>query len=110
MFSYTENAVEVSIVTDSESINEDFVGSCVECPSLVISTDEFRALEIESGNFTILITDGSSRQINALSAPLAAAGISIFFLSTYQTDLILVVIALIIGERTAFIQSHRSSA
>lgn len=41
-------------------------------------------------NVTSLLPDNAGRRINELSGPLAQAGISIFYLSTYQTDLVFV--------------------
>ncbi|KXS13208.1 hypothetical protein M427DRAFT_136786 [Gonapodya prolifera JEL478] len=85
-FSYTENALEVSIIADVSTVKEDFPPSGSPlCPGLVIAEDPFRALEIEYD-----YDESSGQRINELSAPLARAGISIFYLSTYQTDFVFV--------------------
>ena len=38
----------------------------------------------------LFVAEDSGKRINQLSAPLARAGISIFYLSTYQTDFVFV--------------------
>ncbi|KAJ3341384.1 hypothetical protein HDU93_005020 [Gonapodya sp. JEL0774] len=88
-FSYTENALEVSVIADVSIVAEDFPGSGSPlCPGLHIAGEPFRALEIE--NEYGGISESSGKRILELSAPLARAGISIFFLSTYQTDFVFV--------------------
>ncbi|KAJ3407684.1 Zinc finger C3H1 domain-containing protein, partial [Chytridiales sp. JEL 0842] len=56
-------------------------------PWLAVAGDTFRALQIDSECGGI---ETSGKRINDLSAPLAKAGISIFYLSTYLTDFIFV--------------------
>ncbi|KND00427.1 uncharacterized protein SPPG_04748 [Spizellomyces punctatus DAOM BR117] len=84
-FSYTENSLEVSIVADVETAANDFPTPAI-CPGLVICPDPFRALQIDSDTGL----DNSAKRINEISAPLAKAGVSIFYLSTYQTDFVFV--------------------
>ncbi|KAI8850988.1 hypothetical protein BC829DRAFT_441877 [Chytridium lagenaria] len=79
VFSYTENAHEISVIAEPDVV-KDF-------PSeewLEVSEDLFRALQIDS-EFGL---ESSGKRIHDLSAPLAQAGISIFYLSTYLTDFI----------------------
>jgi len=86
-FSYTENSMEISIIADVETIKNDFPkNNSPTCPGLCICEDPFRALQIDN-EFGL---EMSGKRINDLSAPLAQAGISIFYLSTYQTDFIFV--------------------
>ncbi|KAJ3046488.1 hypothetical protein HK097_000816 [Rhizophlyctis rosea] len=85
-FSYTENSLEVSIVADVETVARDFPKPAA-CPGLVVCEDPFRALQIDSEYNGL---EDSGKRINQLSAPLARAGISIFYLSTYQTDFVFV--------------------
>ncbi|KAI9014954.1 hypothetical protein BC832DRAFT_546898 [Gaertneriomyces semiglobifer] len=86
-FSLTENALEVSIVADVESVSRDFP-TPAQCPGLAICPDPFRALQID--NDAAYGMDHSAKRINEISAPLAKAGVSIFYLSTYQTDYVFV--------------------
>jgi len=86
-FSYTENSMEISIIADVETIENDFPkNNSPTCPGLCICEDPFRALQIDNEYGLEM----SGKRINDLSAPLAQAGISIFYLSTYQTDFIFV--------------------
>ncbi|OUM59234.1 hypothetical protein PIROE2DRAFT_47266, partial [Piromyces sp. E2] len=86
-FSYTENSMEISIIADVETIEKDFPkNNSPICPGLCICEDPFRALQIDNEYGLEM----SGKRINDLSAPLAQAGISIFYLSTYQTDFIFV--------------------
>ncbi|KAL6617901.1 hypothetical protein U3516DRAFT_629007 [Neocallimastix sp. 'constans'] len=86
-FSYTENSMEISVIADIETIEKDFPkNNSPTCPGICICEDPFRALQIDN-EYGI---DMSGKRINDLSAPLAQAGISIFYLSTYQTDFIFV--------------------
>ncbi|KAI9105351.1 hypothetical protein DFS34DRAFT_599043 [Phlyctochytrium arcticum] len=84
-FSYTENSLEVSIVADVTTVATDFPAP-QQCPGLVVCPDPFRALQIDMG----VGLDNSAQRINEISAPLAKAGVSIFYLSTYQTDYVFV--------------------
>jgi len=86
-FSYTENSMEISIIADVETIEKDFPkNNSPTCPGICICEDPFRALQIDNEYGLEM----SGKRINDLSAPLARAGISIFYLSTYQTDFIFV--------------------
>lgn len=85
LFSLTENALEISIVADIETL-EHFSSPC---PGLRVTSDIFRALQIETEDGPQTL-DNAGRRINELSGPLAHAGVSIFYLSTYQTDLLFV--------------------
>lgn len=86
-FSYTENSMEISIIADVETIENDFPkNNSPTCPGLCICEDPFRALQVDNEYGLEM----SGKRINDLSAPLAQANISIFYLSTYQTDFIFV--------------------
>ncbi|KAI8816858.1 uncharacterized protein EV422DRAFT_272412 [Fimicolochytrium jonesii] len=85
-FSYTENALEVSIIADVDTVQHDF--AAVSCPGLIICADPFRAMQVDSDSGYGL--DNSAQRINEISSPLAKAGVSIFYLSTYQTDYVFV--------------------
>lgn len=85
-FSYTENSLEVSIIADTQTVSQDF--AVCSCRGLVICPDPFRALQVDSD--TAYGIDNSAQRINEISAPLAKAGVSIFYLSTYQTDYVFV--------------------
>ncbi|KAI8924569.1 ACT domain-containing protein [Entophlyctis helioformis] len=84
-FNVTENSFEVSIVACIDTVTRDFP-SLLACPGLVVCPDTFRALQIEDD----VGQDNSGKRINQLAGPLARAGISIFYISTYQTDFVLV--------------------
>ncbi|KAJ3364244.1 GATS protein-like 3 [Allomyces javanicus] len=81
LFSYTENEVEVSLIV------EDRLAERLRAlhPTVVVSADTFRCLQIDN---ELDVVNG--KRISDLTGPIAKAGISIFYLSTYQTDLILV--------------------
>ncbi|KAJ3105302.1 hypothetical protein HDU96_008615 [Phlyctochytrium bullatum] len=83
-FSFTENSWEISIIAEA-SVVQDFPNPS-EHPWLSVSEDLFRALQIDSEHGV----ETSGKRISDLSAPLAQAGISIFYLSTYLTDFIFV--------------------
>ncbi|KAI9136620.1 hypothetical protein BKA69DRAFT_1128946 [Paraphysoderma sedebokerense] len=85
IFSYTENSVEISIVADEQTVLNDFPKPEL-CPGLNISEDPFRAMQIDNEYGF----ENAGKRISELSAPLAKAGISIFYLSTYQTDFVFV--------------------
>ncbi|ORX89429.1 hypothetical protein K493DRAFT_315442 [Basidiobolus meristosporus CBS 931.73] len=87
-FSYTENVSEISIIADVVSVEKDFLQSPAlkSTPGIKICEDIFRVLEIDNAYGMEL----NSRRINELTGPLARAGISIFYLSTYQTDYFLI--------------------
>ncbi|KAI8588917.1 hypothetical protein BDZ88DRAFT_420361 [Geranomyces variabilis] len=83
-FSYTENHLEVSIVADVETVARDF--AVIPCAGMVICPDPFRALQVDSNG----VLGNSAERINEISKPLAMAGVSILYLSTYQTDYVFV--------------------
>ncbi|KAI9595744.1 ACT domain-containing protein [Syncephalis fuscata] len=86
-FNYTENALEISIIAEVDTVTADFAQIACNYPvKLVIEADVFRVLEID----TDVGQGNASKRIIDVSAPLAKAGISIFYLSTYQTDYVLV--------------------
>jgi len=76
-FSYTDTSQEISIVLDEESIKEFPEGI------LKVSPNYFRALELYSMTPQVSL-------IHSVSNPLAKAGVSIFYLSTYETDFTLI--------------------
>ncbi|RKP04698.1 hypothetical protein THASP1DRAFT_33502 [Thamnocephalis sphaerospora] len=86
-FSYTENPSEISIVAEVATVERDFraVSSC-PASQFIIEPDVLRVLEIDAA----VGLDNAGQRIIDVSAPLARAGISIFYLSTYQTDYVLV--------------------
>nr|CAG8526263.1 2031_t:CDS:2 [Entrophospora candida] len=86
LFSLTENDLEVSIITSAESIERDFIRLKQDYPSIEITEDAFRALILENEESL----DDSGKRINDLSALLSHVKISIFYLSTYQEDFLLV--------------------
>ncbi|ORZ04578.1 hypothetical protein BCR41DRAFT_195846 [Lobosporangium transversale] len=82
LFSYVDNSLEISIFGDAEAIGRDFGQEL--CPRLEISNHIYRALQVDNDD-----TFNSSR-ICAIVEPLAKAGVSIFYMSTYQMDLLFV--------------------
>ncbi|KAI8056596.1 hypothetical protein BDF22DRAFT_203241 [Syncephalis plumigaleata] len=86
-FNYTENSLEISIIAEVDTVVKDFAPIVQRYPvKLVIEADVFRVLEID----TAVGLDNAGKRIIDVSAPLAKAGISIFYLSTYQADYVLV--------------------
>ncbi|KAG0206126.1 GATS protein-like 3 [Mortierella sp. GBA30] len=84
LFSFTQNALELAIVADVEVIAEDFMSLKLE--GMMVTDDVFCAFMVDDPDGI----DNSGRRINELSALLSRNGISIFYLSTRITDLILV--------------------
>ncbi|KAF9177909.1 hypothetical protein BGZ51_008285 [Haplosporangium sp. Z 767] len=84
LFSFTQNALELSIVADVEVIAQDFL--TLELEGMTVTEDVFCAFMVDDPDGI----DNSGRRINELSALLSRSGISIFYLSTRITDLILV--------------------
>ncbi|KAK9893925.1 hypothetical protein P389DRAFT_174849 [Cystobasidium minutum MCA 4210] len=101
-FSLTLNAVELSIFADASLVDKVFLsdrsvagglGSANaaqdidESPEVEVSEDLWIALQVEGHE-----DDGetSGIRLRDISAPLAAAGISILFLSTYISDFLLI--------------------
>ncbi|RUO96101.1 ACT domain-containing protein [Jimgerdemannia flammicorona] len=87
--SYTENSLEVSIVAENHVVENEFLPSLnAACSEIEVSEETFRALQIDDD--TGQSSYSSGRRISELSEPLAQAQFSIFYMSTYQTDFILV--------------------
>ncbi|KAK3836632.1 MAG: hypothetical protein JOS17DRAFT_488006 [Linnemannia elongata] len=84
LFSFTQNALELNIVANVEVIANDFLPLHLE--GMKVSEDVFCAFMVDDPDGI----DNSGRRINELSALLSRNGISIFYLSTRITDLILV--------------------
>ncbi|KAK5816668.1 hypothetical protein F5H01DRAFT_341412 [Linnemannia elongata] len=82
LFSYIDNSLEISIFGDHRAISVDFPKDL--CPGLEVSKHIYRALQVDNDD-----TFNSSR-ICTIVEPLAKAGVSIFYMSTYQTDLLFV--------------------
>ncbi|KAI7872492.1 hypothetical protein BDF14DRAFT_1753944 [Spinellus fusiger] len=87
-FSFTENAYEVSIVADKDTIDQYFLPalSATHCQSIDTSTETYRVLQVDGEGGQ----DSSGKRINDLSSPLAQNKFSIFYMSTYQTDFVLI--------------------
>ncbi|KAJ2956277.1 hypothetical protein NQZ79_g7847 [Umbelopsis isabellina] len=87
-FSYTENSYEISIVASVETIENDFLPllNSVASSTIQVSQDVFRVLQVDDEGGQ----DCSGKRISDLSAPLAKAQFSIFYMSTYQTDFVLI--------------------
>ncbi|KAH8553353.1 hypothetical protein BGW37DRAFT_465482 [Umbelopsis sp. PMI_123] len=87
-FSYTENSYEISIVASVECIENDFLP--------LLSSDSFNGVQVSQDVYRVLQVDDeggqdcSGKRISDLSAPLAQAQFSIFYMSTYQTDFVLI--------------------
>ncbi|KAG2233912.1 hypothetical protein INT48_004400 [Thamnidium elegans] len=87
-FSFTENAYEISIVASKEVIDNDFIPCLImsQCEDLRSSNDIFRVLQVDDEGGQ----DTSGKRISDLSGPLASGKFSIFYMSTYQTDFVLI--------------------
>jgi len=79
-FSYTDTTKEISLVLDEDTVKE------FPDQLLVLSPKHFRALELNSSAHP----QGSTGIVHFLSHPLANAGISIYYISTYETDYTLI--------------------
>ncbi|KAF9109150.1 GATS protein-like 3 [Mortierella sp. AM989] len=84
LFSFTQNALELAIVADVNVIAQDFLSLNLE--GMMVTDDVFCAFMVDDPDGI----DNSGRRINELSALLSRNGISIFYVSTRITDLILV--------------------
>ncbi|KAF9206487.1 GATS protein-like 3 [Haplosporangium sp. Z 27] len=84
LFSFTQNALEFAIVADVNVIAEDFLSLKLE--GMMVTDDVFCAFMVDDPDGI----DNSGRRINELSALLSRNEISIFYVSTRITDLILV--------------------
>lgn len=87
-FSFTENAYEISIVASKEVIDNDFVPllNMSQCHDMRSSNDVYRVLQVDDEGGQ----DYSGRRISDLSGLFTQGQFSIFYMSTYQTDFILV--------------------
>ncbi|KAG0172907.1 GATS protein-like 3 [Apophysomyces sp. BC1015] len=87
-FSLTENAYEISIVASQEAVENDFMPILLaaQCPGLAVSSDLYRILQVDDEGGQ----DSSGKRISDLSGPLAQGRFSIFYMSTYQTDFVLI--------------------
>jgi hypothetical protein len=87
-FSLTLNAVELSLFCDDGIVEEVFSGNDGDetLPNdFEISEDTWLALQVDQNS------DDSGLRVRDISAPLAEAGISILFLSTYISDVSLTI-------------------
>ncbi|KAG1309263.1 hypothetical protein G6F64_005442 [Rhizopus arrhizus] len=87
-FSFTENAYEISIVADKQVIDRDFVPplTMTGCHDMRFSNDVYRVLQVDDEGGQ----GASGKRISDISGALAQAKFSIFYMSTYQTDFVLV--------------------
>ncbi|KAI9319398.1 hypothetical protein BX666DRAFT_2093656 [Dichotomocladium elegans] len=87
-FSFTENAYEISIVANQATIDNDLLPflATTNCADMGTSPDIFRVLQVDDSDGQ----EASGKRISDLSEPLAQGKFSIFYMSTYQTDLVLV--------------------
>ncbi|KAI9317594.1 hypothetical protein BX666DRAFT_2112010 [Dichotomocladium elegans] len=85
-FSFTENAYEVSIVANQRVIECDVLPHLSMFPDIKTSPDVFRVFQVDDPNGQ----DASGKRISDLSEPLARGKFSIFYMSTYQTDFVLI--------------------
>lgn len=86
-FNVTLNAVELSIFADADLIDTVFAGEgrdLLEKGGVEVSEDVWIALQIEQHDDNSWELSGG--RVRDISAPLAAAGISLLFLSTYISD------------------------
>lgn len=105
-FSFTENAFEISIVANKQVIDQDFIPplTMTQCHDMKYSNDIYRVLQVddEGGQgkvYTLshvrklnycIVVGASGKRISDISEPLAQGKFSIFYMSTYQTDYVLV--------------------
>lgn len=83
-FHVSVNKIELSIFADEELIDEVFDDYDPDASGIEISEDTWVPLQIEQHEGNSWELSGS--RIRELSAPLAAEGISLLFLSTYISD------------------------
>ncbi|KAI8356267.1 hypothetical protein B0O80DRAFT_23146 [Mortierella sp. GBAus27b] len=84
LFSLTLNSMELAIVADVDVVTNDFLSLNLE--GITVTEDVFCAFMVDDPDGI----DNSGRRINELSELLSKNGISIFYLSTRITDLILI--------------------
>ncbi|CEP16307.1 hypothetical protein [Parasitella parasitica] len=87
-FSFTENAYGISIVANEKTIERDFLPAleAANCPDLDVPNGVFRVLQVDDEGGQEL----SGKRISEISEPLAEGRFSILYISTYQTDFVLV--------------------
>ncbi|KAL9539197.1 hypothetical protein MBANPS3_010408 [Mucor bainieri] len=87
-FSFTENAYGISIVADEKAIEHDFLPAleAANCPVLDVANGVFRVLQVDEEYGQEL----GGKRISEISEPLAEGRFSILYISTYQTDFVLV--------------------
>ncbi|GAN10006.1 hypothetical protein MAM1_0312c09540 [Mucor ambiguus] len=87
-FSFTENAYGISIVADEKAIEQDFLPAleAASCPALDVANGVFRVLQVDEEYGQEL----GGKRISEISEPLAEGRFSILYISTYQTDFVLV--------------------
>ncbi|RCH91124.1 GATS protein-like 3 [Rhizopus azygosporus] len=87
-FSFTENAFEISIVANKQVIDQDFIPplTMTQCHDMKYSNDIYRVLQVDDEGGQ----GASGKRISDISEPLAQGKFSIFYMSTYQTDYVLV--------------------
>ncbi|KAI8993519.1 hypothetical protein BDB01DRAFT_776563 [Pilobolus umbonatus] len=87
-FSFTENEYGISIVANEEVIKSDFLPAleAADCPSLAAPEVIYRVLQVDDEGGQ----DFSGKRISDISEPLAEGRFSILYISTYQTDFIMV--------------------
>ncbi|KAI8997269.1 hypothetical protein BDB01DRAFT_845943 [Pilobolus umbonatus] len=87
-FSFTENAYEISIVASKDVIDNDFILSLerAQCKEMQSSNDIYRILQVDDEGGQ----ESSGKRISDISGPLAESKFSIFYMSTYQTDFVLI--------------------
>ncbi|KAI9258009.1 hypothetical protein BDA99DRAFT_514989 [Phascolomyces articulosus] len=85
-FSFTENSYEISVAANASIIDQDLLPFLTSCPDMGTSPDVFRVLQVDDAGGQ----DASGKRISDLSEPLAQGKFSIFYMSTYQTDFVLV--------------------
>ncbi|CDS13785.1 hypothetical protein LRAMOSA05959 [Lichtheimia ramosa] len=87
-FSFTENAYEISIAANQSIIDNDILPflHATSSNDMGTSPDIFRVMQVDDADGQ----DASGKRISDLSEPLAQGKFSIFYMSTYQTDFVLV--------------------
>ncbi|KAK4521844.1 uncharacterized protein ATC70_004381 [Mucor velutinosus] len=87
-FSFTENAYGISIVANEKAVEQDFLPAleAASCPVLDVASGVFRVLQVDEEYGQEL----GGKRISEISEPLAEGRFSILYISTYQTDFVLV--------------------
>ncbi|KAI9263066.1 hypothetical protein BY458DRAFT_514756 [Sporodiniella umbellata] len=87
-FSFTENAFEISIIASQQVIDLDFVPPLIQagCETMRYSSEAYCVLQVDDEGGQ----DASGKRISDISWPLAQNKFSIFYMSTYQTDFVLI--------------------